>query len=693
MEPTLCMMVRVRNTWNYPAAVSAHYNGGEAYEYFKNTHNRESINGQGGTVISFFNISDENGNDMDNAFWNGAAMFYGNGAQAFNHPLQRALDVAGHEMSHGVIQGTANLEYQGQSGALNESFADVFGAMIDRDDWQMGEDITNSGVFPTGFLRSLSDPNNGGSGLGTPGWQPKTMSEFQNLPNTPQGDNGGVHINSGIPNYAFFLFASDIGKEKAELIYYRALDVYLVKSSQFVDLRNAVVASAGDLYGSAEVNAANAAFDAVGIGQGAGGNYQTEVDENDGDERILHSDATLGSLYVADLAGNNLADPQLSTTNINSKPSITDNGSEIVFVDDQNNLKFINIDWVTGNVVEDFLESNPSGDWRNVAVSRDGSRVAAVKSFAENKIWVYDYGLGQWNDFDLYNPTTSDPSGGTVTTGEVQFADVMEFDYTGEFLMYDAFNKVESSVGNNAVEYWDIGFLNVFDNANNTFTDGNIQKLFTGLASGVSIGNPTFSKNSAHIVAFDFREEGFFSETYAIIGANIQTGDNSQIREGEIWGFPNFSVDDTEMIFDLPFQGSNILGKVSLNPDKITSVQGSQEALFPNGTIFEKWGVWFATGDRDFTSSTEEIELSDLDGKIYPNPFSENLTLEINATQNEKTNIQVFDLLGKNVFSQSVEFFEGKNTIELALQDLPSGSYFLRMQIEEGIIAIPVLKL
>ena len=77
---------------------------------------------------------------MDNAFWNGYEMFYGNGIEAFNSPLAKALDVAGHEMSHGVIQNTANLEYISQSGALNESFADIFGAMIDRDDWKMGED-------------------------------------------------------------------------------------------------------------------------------------------------------------------------------------------------------------------------------------------------------------------------------------------------------------------------------------------------------------------------------------------------------------------------------------------------------------------------------------------------------------------------------------------------------------------------
>lgn len=678
------------NSWNYPAAVSAHYNGGEAYQYFKSTHNRESINGEGGTIISFFNIGDENGNDMDNAFWNGAAMFYGNGNQAFNFPLQRALDVAGHEMSHGVIQGTANLEYQGQSGAMNESFADIFGAMIDRDDWQMGEDITNPNYIPTGALRSLSDPNNGGSSLSTPGWQPKTMSEYQNLPNTPQGDNGGVHINSGITNYAYYLFATDIGKDKAELIYYRALDVYLVKSSQFVDLRNAVVQAANDLYGSTEVNAANAAFDAVGIGQGAGGTYQNDVNLNDGDERILHSDAGLDKLYVADLAGNNLADPQLSLTNVTSKPSITDDGKVIVFVDNENNIKYIDIDWATGITDEGYLETNPSGEWRNIAISKDGNRIAAVRTNAENIIWVYDFNLGAWNDFELYNPTTSDPnSGSTVTTGEVQYADAMEFDFSGEYLMYDAFNKVSSSAGNNEVEYWDIGFLNVFGNGN--FATGNIEKLFAGLPSGVSIGNPTFAKNSPYIVAFDFREEGFFSNNYQILGANIQTGDNEVIREGETWAYPNYSVNDEQMIFDLPYQSTTVLGVININANKISGDAASENFLFPNGTIAEKWGVWFATGERDLVAN-ENITLTDLNGKIYPNPFDKNLILELEGEQNEASRIQVFNLLGQAVFEKNVEVSLGKNTYDLNLKNLTAGTYFIQLQLEEGNVVMKVVK-
>jgi len=256
-------------------------------------------------------------------------------------------------------------------------------------------------------------------------------------------------------------------------------------------------------------------------------------------------------------------------------------------------------------------------------------------------------------------------------------------------LMYDAFNEVSSSQGNNEVEYWDIGFLNVMNGGN--FAAGNIEKLFTGLPSGVSIGNPTFAKNSPYIVAFDFREEGFFSDNYQIIGANIQTGDNEIIREGETWAYPNYSVNDEHMIYDLPYQGTTVLGKIDINANKISGDANSEGFLFPNGTIAEKWGVWFATGERDLVA-TNEIQLADLDGKIYPNPFDKNLILELESEQNKKTKIQVFNLLGQSVFESNVSISVGKNTFDLNLEKLNAGTYFIQLQLEKGNVMMKIVK-
>ncbi|MBK6822985.1 MAG: M4 family metallopeptidase [Saprospiraceae bacterium] len=199
------------NTWSDKLSISSQYNSMKAYEYFLNTFGRNSINGSGGTIVSIINVADDNGRSMDNAFWNGEAMFYGNG-DAFFTKLAKSLDVGGHEMSHGVVQNTANLKYENESGALNESFADIFGAMIDRDDWKMGEDVVIKSFFPSGALRDLSNPHNGGTSRSQIYFQPNHVSEQYK----GTEDNGGVHINSGIPNYAYYLFVQELKKIRTE---------------------------------------------------------------------------------------------------------------------------------------------------------------------------------------------------------------------------------------------------------------------------------------------------------------------------------------------------------------------------------------------------------------------------------------------------------------------------------------------
>ncbi|MFN3374867.1 MAG: M4 family metallopeptidase, partial [Chloroflexus sp.] len=184
-------------------------------------------------------------------------------------PLPYSLDVIGHEFTHGVIDATAQLIYENQSGALNESYADVFAVMIDRDDWLIGEDVVKSPPYPVNHLRSLADPTLGGrynalDPLRSVG-QPATMKEYANLPNTRRTDNGGVHVNSGIPNHAAYLLAQQIGREKVERIYYRTLTQYLTPSSTFADAAAATARAAADLYGQTEVAAVRDAFAAVGI--------------------------------------------------------------------------------------------------------------------------------------------------------------------------------------------------------------------------------------------------------------------------------------------------------------------------------------------------------------------------------------------------------------------------------------------
>ena len=256
----------VDSNWD-PVAVSAMANTKIVYDYYLNTHGRQSIDDNNKNLMVAIHF----GNNYGGAFWSGTFMVYGDGDGTVFGPLARCLDVAAHEMTHGVVETTAGLIYENQSGALNESFSDIFGAMVDRDDWLMGEDCT---IASPGYLRNMQDPS---QGLDP---QPTKMSEYQNLPNTPDGDNGGVHVNSGIPNRAAYLIAegltaegsgTSIGKDKMEQIFYRALTTYLTSSSQFIDARRATIQAAEDIHGpgSAEVQAVANGWDVVEVVEGS----------------------------------------------------------------------------------------------------------------------------------------------------------------------------------------------------------------------------------------------------------------------------------------------------------------------------------------------------------------------------------------------------------------------------------------
>ena len=260
-------------TWDQ-TGVNVHWGAEATYDYYLNDHGRNSFDNAGGTIYSYAH-ADVNYN---NAFWDGTRMTYGDGDGVNFTPLV-CLDVVGHEITHGVTQNSANLIYWGESGALNESFSDIFGNEVEfmregvpgvgTGSWRMGEDITPSGSG----IRNMQNPNefnNADTYLGTY-WV-----------TTGSGDNGGVHYNSGVQNFWFYLLCeggsgtndhgnaynvSTIGFTKAAAIAYRNLTVYLTPSSNYYAARVGAINSAIDLYGpgSTEVQAVMDAWYAVGV--------------------------------------------------------------------------------------------------------------------------------------------------------------------------------------------------------------------------------------------------------------------------------------------------------------------------------------------------------------------------------------------------------------------------------------------
>lgn len=642
------------NTWD-AAAVSAHYNAGVAYDYFLLNHNWNSINGEGGNIVSLINVSDENGGSLENAFWNGRAIFYGNGGNAFR-PLAASLDVAGHEMTHGVVQNTANLEYRNESGAINESMADIFGFMMDQEDWKIGEDIVNPDVFPSGALRNLEDPNQGGSSLGDRGYQPAHVDDQF----TGSQDNGGVHINSGIPNHAFFLLASQIGNDNAANIFFLALSKYLTRFSRFIDLRLACEQSAIDLFGngSNELTQTSTAFSQVGIMEGAPTEIIKTLPPAKGNEFLLSNDTDASqpnTLYRSTADGKDII-PLTNRTVIN-KPSMTRDGRSVYYISNDNAIYELDIS--NANNPKETLINNQLS-WGNVAVSKDGKHLAAVTKSQDNFIYVFDFGLSEWGRFELYNPTFSD----SLTAEGPLYADALEWDLSGEFLVYDAFNKIGKDIA-----YWDVNFIQVWDNEQNNFGSGSIEKLFATLPENVSIGNPSFSKNSPYILAFDYVKE----DEYRILGVDIETNEVNTIHVNNSLGFPNYNNIDDRIAFatmktDNGGNQVSVISAIGVDASKIAGETSTIDII-----NFASWPIHFVV-NLDIVNSSSVQKTIELDALLmYPIPTHEILHVDAAAPISDAI---IYDLQG-NLIDQ-VKIVEQ----QINLNGLQSGVYLLEITID-----------
>jgi Zn-dependent metalloprotease len=253
-------------------AVNEAYDGaGATDDLYRHEFGRDSIDGRGMRIDSTVHY----GVQYDNAFWDGSQMVYGDGDGELFERFTKSIDVIGHELTHGVTDSEAALEYHDQPGALNESFSDVFGSLVKQRerrqsaaqaDWIIGEGLFTPRVRGVG-LRSLQSP---GSAYADPvignDPQPAHMSGYDASPE----DSGSVHVNSGIPNHAFFLSAVAIGGfawEKAGRIWYVTLTERLRRSSGFAAAARATETVAGEIFGAggAEQKAVRDAWRQVGL--------------------------------------------------------------------------------------------------------------------------------------------------------------------------------------------------------------------------------------------------------------------------------------------------------------------------------------------------------------------------------------------------------------------------------------------
>lgn len=240
-------------------AVTEAYDGlGATWDLLARVYGRDSLDGQGLTLPATVHYS----RDYDNAFWDGRQMVFGDGDGVYFTRFTASLDVIAHELAHGLVQYTAGLTYVGQPGALNESVCDVIGSLVRQRvlgqsaaeaDWLIGSQLFTDRVRGVA-LRSMAAPGTAydDPALGTDP-QPGHMDDYVDLPHDADNDNGGVHINSGIPNRAFHLFATTLGGrswDRAGQVWFDTLATrgLIPRDADFLTFASATLTTARDRY-------------------------------------------------------------------------------------------------------------------------------------------------------------------------------------------------------------------------------------------------------------------------------------------------------------------------------------------------------------------------------------------------------------------------------------------------------------
>jgi uncharacterized repeat protein (TIGR01451 family) len=617
--------------------VSGSFGASQTYDYYRSWHGRNSIDGEGGGISAIVRY----GQNYANAFWNGQALFFGDGK-----PFAAALDIVAHEMTHGVTSYSANLIYQDQSGAMNEAFSDIFGEAVEARtygacDWAHGSDLGEAS-------RSLSNPS---SILFTPGYAyPSKMSQFIG-PNDPvlsmfqNKDNGGVHINGTILSHAFYLLNTaspgPVPFTNSARIFYRALTTHLVAQSQFLDCRLACVKSAQELFGenSEEAKKTAQAFDAVELFDAVTStNTPPNPTVTNSDSALLvYYDEAAADYYLA-RRENALLDPAYGTTLSHwpvypRRPSVSGNGSYAAFVDSINDMCLIYTD---GSLAEQSL--GYPGQINSVAMAPDGQHYGFVflgwDGLPDNKIRYFDLtGAGSSKTIDLAAPSDAGP------VNSIACADTMCFTPDNRYLVYDALNTLQINDGTTQ-EAWSIYAYDLVT-----------ERILTIVAPmpNLDMSNPSVGHLANDLITFEVTDKRTGVST--ILAANLRTGTNCSVGSvNGILAWPCYNGDDTAIAYtqvdDETPTGSSIMRQ-----------ELGSNHLSPTGTATE-WvddGAYCFVYRRGTYTAPAAQKSSDLavSLSVNPNPvpLNANVTFTVtvqNSGPDDATSVSIVNALPAN---------------------------------------------
>lgn len=412
-----------------------------------------------------------------------------------------------------------------------------------------------------------------------------------------------------------------------------------------------------------------AAFDAVGISNSGGSQPNPDVPPVIGEQWIATIDWTTEALYLVKPV---IQDPNTDimlltstpvSTNTGNPISVTEDGSLVMFVDKNQNLRAINSD----GSGEEVMSSD--GVWNSIALSPNGMMLAATTTLADSSIYIFDLsGNDNHKKIRLYSPTTQE----NIRNYTTVLADAMDWNLTSEYLIFDSFTSIPQA-GGASLEYWSI---NILDPATEL-----IVMLFPPQPEGVSIGNPSFGQTNDIYFVFDYVDKN--AGTDQIRAANLFTGDVFLIEDnGNSIGYPRYSPDDRNLVFQRwQSAGTNefpTLRQIALTESKTepagSSIEFVNEAVLP---------TWFAIGSRQTA-----VELPDnrtpsefVLHQNYPNPFNSRTKINWHSPVGGWHILKVYDVRGREIATLVDEMrAAGRYEAEFDASKLASGVYFYKLQ-------------
>ncbi|EDP97115.1 M4 family metallopeptidase [Kordia algicida OT-1] len=672
------------NIWTLPSpddvALDAHWGAMRSYDYWLNVHGREGIDGNGFAMRSYVHVANpQNGGSWVNAAWNGSVMSYGDGGGGFE-PLT-CIDICAHEIGHGVTQFANNLVYARESGALNEGYSDLWGAAIEfyakgngddlnpnAETWQIGEEIAANGIG----IRSMSNPNLFGDPDSYEGtnWRPTSVAGCPTPNNS--NDQCGVHSNSGVLNFWFYLLVqggagtndafnaydvTGIGMQKAEEIAYIVLRDYLTPNSTFLDTRNAAVDVALSLYGSnsPEAIATQDAFYAVNVGAPYVA-QATDARLVTVNEPEIHCGLDTYSPRVT--VENSGVSNAITTLDINytidggAVNTFTYNGNIAVGATEDIDLPAITLtkglhalSFTVALVNDGDATNNQEGFALRV---NENGNIEDVYDFesADDDLLTYSEGVPQIWSRGTYNQTGS-VFETTTLTGEVYATNLNGnyFQNTRSYLVTDCYDltgvvdpTLQFDMAFDIEQNWDYLYVEYS-------TNGGREWNVLGSASDPDWYNSdrTFASSGN-------------TDCFTCIGSQW-TGTNTTMQQYSY----NLSAFNTE---------PNMVFRFVLVTDQATNNEGA---------IIDNLRVASVLSVEDFANNNAF--------SVYPNPS--NGSFKIQAARNlGDVTVNIFDINGRNLYSKDVNL---SGTVNFDLDNLQSGLYILRVAGEDFVKSTKII--